>query len=435
MRMKRPVSMLLAALAVASCGGGDSAPCPSMMATYAVTGTLGIPSSTVVGANLIFAETSLNGSYAEADGQFGVLIDTGSPVVLIDPSHFGQPGPVTADEVKVTVDLGFVKDGSTVVTIKSIPALALSAALMDELGYGGILGGDVMRDFSIQLDYAAPTMEGFCLGCVSGPRDDVASPGATLSFALRGGGTGPVPLGNNVQPTVMIPPTRIPVTVDIEGVPHLFILDTGASEVSIRTSVFTALTSDGRPVLSDFPITTVTGDSGASVARAKQLTVAGEVVTDVPVMTIPGDALLNGIGQELDRSGKTQLDGLLGGSFLRNFLVTIDYPNGQLHLQRYTTQTWQDEFKRVGIELGPGSQHSYGVAVVYAGTDAAQKGIPVRDDVWSIDGMPLDGMDAIQADALLNGTPGTTKTLAISNPGAPKATTVQVLVDDLIPSS
>ncbi|HXU62144.1 MAG TPA: hypothetical protein VN962_10605, partial [Polyangia bacterium] len=94
--------MLLAALSMASCGGGDS--------KYAVTGTLGIPSSTVVGANLIFAEASLNGSLAQPDGEFGVLIDSGSPVVLLDPSHFGQPGPATANDVKVNVDLGFVKD-------------------------------------------------------------------------------------------------------------------------------------------------------------------------------------------------------------------------------------------------------------------------------------------------------------------------------------
>jgi len=427
--MKRRVSMLLAALSMASCGGGDS--------RYAVTGTLGIPSSTVLGANLIFAEASLNGSLAQPDGEFGVLIDSGSPVVLIDPSHFGQPGPATANDVKVNVDLGFVKDGSTIVTIKAIPALALSAATM--IGFGGILGGNVMRDFSIQLDYAAATMEGFCLGCVSGPRDDVASPGTAVSFTLRGGGTGPVPLASDVQPTVTIPPTRIPVTVDIEGVQHPFILDTGASEVSVRTSVFAAMTSDGRPTLSNFPITTVTGDSGASVSRAKVLTVGGEMTTDVPVMTIPGDDLLDGISQELDRSGKTQIDGLLGGSFLRNFLVTIDYPKGQLHLQRYNTQTWQDEFKRVAIELGatpPGSQHSYGVGVVYSGTDAEQKGIRVNNEVWSIDGMSLDGMDAIQADALLNGTPGTTKTLAISSSDtAPAPVNVQVLVEDLIPSS
>src|SRR5579885_680258 len=107
--MKRRLSMSLALLAAASCGGGDS--------KYAVTGTLGIPSSTVVGANLVFAEASLNGSLADPAVEFGVLIDSGSPVVLIDPSYFGLPGPASDNDVQAHVDLGFVKDGSTVVTI------------------------------------------------------------------------------------------------------------------------------------------------------------------------------------------------------------------------------------------------------------------------------------------------------------------------------
>ena len=426
--MKRHLSMVLAALAVASCGGGSSG--------YAVTGMLGIPSSTVVGANLIFADASLNGSAQAPDLEFGVLIDSGSPVVLIDPSLFDQPSPANSAQVQAQVDLGFVKDGMTVVTIKQVPALLLSAAMMDEIGFGGILGGDVMRDFSVQLDYAAPTMEGFCLGCVSGARDDVASPGSVVSFSLRGGGRGPVPLASDVNPVVTIPPTRVPVTVDIEGVQHPFILDTGASEVSVRTSVFAQMTGDGRATLTGFPITTVTGDSGAEVTRAKTLTVGGEEVDDAPVMTIPGDELLDGISAELDPSKKTQIDGLLGGSFLRNFLVTIDYPKGQLHLQRYNTETWQDEFKRVGIGLGatpPGSRHSYGV--VYAGSDAETQGIRVNNEVWSVDGMSLDGVDPIVADAMLDGTPGTTKTLVISNSDSSTTpTTVQVMVDDLIPS-
>jgi hypothetical protein len=436
MKIRLSMSMLVSSvLAAAACGGGDS--------KYAVTGTLGIPSSTVEGANLIFADAVIDGSPEVPGTEFGVLIDSGSPVVLIEPALFNLPDPATAADVQTHLDLGFVKDGSAVVTIKQIPALQLSAAMMDEIGFGGILGGNVMRDFAIQLDYAAPTMEGFCLGCTSGARDDVESPGASIPFALRGGGRGPVPLTSSVQPVVSIPATRIPVTVDIEGTSHPFILDTGASEVSVRTSVYDALVGDGRAQLTGFPITTVMGNSGASVTRARSITVGGETVAGAPVMTIPGDDLLDGISQELDSSGKTQIDGLLGGSFLRNFLVTVDYPKGQLHLQRYTVETWQDEFKRVGIGLAQtpaNSKHWYAVGVVYPGTDAEQQGIRVGNEVWSIGDTPanlvsLDGLDPIAADNLLDGTVGTSKTLVIA--GSDTSTTpktLQVLVDDLIPA-
>jgi hypothetical protein len=253
---------------------------------------------------------------------------------------------------------------------------------------------------------------------------------------LLGGSTGPLYLNSTVHPTITAPATRLPVTVTIEGTDHPFVLDTGASEVSVRTSLFDALAADGRAQLKGFPVTTVMGDSGASITRARSVTVASETIADVPLLTIPGDAILDGLSTEIDPSGHTQVDGLLGGSFLRNFLVTIDYPKGQLHLQEYNRQTWVDEFKRVGIGLAqtPTSKHSYAISVVYPGTDAATKQLQVGNEVLSVDGMSLDGMDALAADQVLDGTVGTTKTVVIapSDTAAPK--TVEVLVDDLIPS-
>jgi Aspartyl protease len=425
--MNRFVSILALALAVASCGSSEK--------KYEVTGMLGIPSSTVVGANLIFVDAAVNGSPEQTS--FGVLIDSGSPVVLIDPEMFGLAPPTSASDVQTNIDFGLIRDDNVVATIKQIPVVQLSSAMMDDIGFGGILGGNVMRQFSIQLDYSAPMGHGFCLGCASAPRDDVESPGGLVPFSLRGGAHGPLALNSTVTTTVTTPATRVPVTVTIEGTDYPFILDTGASEVSVRGSVFAALTADGRSQLNNFPITTVTGDSGASVTRTRTITVGGETIGDVPVMTIPGDDLLNGISNEVDRSGNTQIDGLLGGSFLRNFLVTVDYPKGQLHLQAYNTQTWVDEFKRVGIGLAQTpatAAHWYAVGVVYPGTDAAAKGLTRGNEVISIDGMPLDGVDPVTADGLLDGTVGTTKTLVIAASDAATPVTLEVTVDDLIPS-
>ncbi|HSS37293.1 MAG TPA: hypothetical protein VLT58_00850, partial [Polyangia bacterium] len=96
--MKLRLSILTAALAIVSCGGSDS--------KYATTGMLGIPSSAVVGANLVFAAASVNGSPETQSAEFGVLIDSGSPVVLLDPDFFGLPAPATANDVQTHVDLG-----------------------------------------------------------------------------------------------------------------------------------------------------------------------------------------------------------------------------------------------------------------------------------------------------------------------------------------
>jgi Aspartyl protease len=415
-----------------SCGGGSSG--------YATMGMLGSPSSALVGANLVFANAALNGTAELHPGlAFGMLIDTGSPVVLIDPSLFNMPGPATNADITGNINLGLVdKNGDIVVTLDNIPALKLSDAMMTSLGFGGILGGNVMSQFSVQLNYADP-MDAFRLGDNGVEPTGVETPGASIPFTLKSGGTASVMLSNTVtSPVVTIPPTRIPLTVSIDGgdTVYHFLLDTGASEVSVRTSVYDTLTADGRPQLSGFQITTVLGGSDASVTRARTIGIGGETVPNVPVMTIPGDGLLDEIGGELGY----QLDGLLGGSFLRNFLVTIDYPHGQLHLQRYTTETWVDEFQRVGIALGGTpltSQHYYNAGVVYPGTDAANQGIVAGDEIVSIDGTQLDQpLDPITADNLLNGAVGTTKAigLGMAHAAALSNTIVNVMVDDLIPN-
>jgi hypothetical protein len=400
-------------------------------------GMLGAPSLAVVLANLIFVDGSVNGSEGNA-----VLIDSGSPVVLIDGDPGVFPGLTLPATQQVTINFSFLDDnGAPVVTIDSIPAIQLTTAMMDSnQGFAGILGGNVLRQFSVQLDYSAPMMNGFCLGCTSAPRDDVESPGASIPFKLSGGGLAPVEIGSGTQSgEINIPPTRIPLTVEVEGTAYHFMLDTGASEVTLSASAYQALVADGRPELAGgIPISTVNGNMTAQVTRAKTITIGGESVTDVPVMTIPvtdpADDLLANLGQELGM----QLDGLLGGSFLRDFLVTIAYPSGQLHLQRYNSPPVADEFRRVGITVNENSGGTgFVVSSVYPGSDAAAKQVSVNDQVLAIGPVKLDPIaDQFDADNLLDGTPGTT--IPIQFGRAMSATistqTVGLLVDDLVPN-
>jgi hypothetical protein len=428
-------------LTVSSCGGGS----PGVSATG-----LGEPSTALIAGNLIFVNAATDGM-KEQQGAFGMLIDSGSPVVLLDPTLFDRTPPTSEAQIPITVKLGLLDaNGDPVVVINNVPALQVSNAMMDALGFGGILGGDVMRNFSVQLDYSAPMMEGFCLGCnASTTRTDV-SPGGTIPFTLKGGGRSSVTLGTDAQGNVInspvsnIPPTRIPLMVSIDGgLPHQFILDTGATEVSLRSTVFADLVSDGRAQLvSGIAIMTIAGASNASLTRAKTLTVGSVTVTDLPVMTIvnpdptqPPDPLLDSIGNEIGK----QVDGLLGGSFLRNFLVSIDYPSGQLHLQPYATPPIPDEFRRVGFTIGlDATGMNFVVASVYPNTDAAAKGIMVNDEIVSVDGTSLISVGYVaSADALLDGTPGTSKMIEFGHKtGTPAlaGTTLSVLVDDLIPN-
>jgi hypothetical protein len=406
-------------LVIAACGGdgnGNGSP------DFTTMGMPGVPSPTRVGVNLVFAEVAVNG---HPGGRLAV--DTGSPLVLLDAAKF--PGLMLGTALQVT---GNLTVGTF--TVDGIPIVQNATnSSMDPLNFAGLLGGNVMQQFPVRLDYANPD-RALRLGmpAMEAPTDGVENPGTAVDFNLEGGGRGT--FKNEI---ITLPATRIPLTVDVDGVAHPFILDTGASETTVRTSLFTAITADGRAQLGGLPITTVKGPAEATVTRVHTLGLAGATVVNPVVMTIgdDGEMLLDGIQAEVHHP----IEGLLGGNFLREFMVTVDYPGHTLHLQRYTAATIVDEFKRVGFELAsgaPSSAHQFAIGVVYLGTDAAAKQLSPGDEIVSIDGQALDPLDSITADTLLNGTVGTTKAvgLGLAHVAALSNTTVDVLVQDLVPA-
>ena len=386
------------------CGSGES--------SLRTTGVAGVPSAASVGANLLFGDATLDGYSGRR-----LLVDTGSPFTLVNPALF--PGVALPVQTDVTVDVGV---GSLV--IEGVPALQLFDGGTDVLQLGGVLGANVLRQFSTQLNYRDQLL---CLGDGVAPAN-IEQPGATFPFVLEGGGVA----STSATTTSSYAATRIPVTATVEGVDHQFILDSGASEVAVRSTLFVQLTADGRPFLDGFPVYTAGGATSGEASRMRIVSVGGEAVTNVPFLNI-GDMLLDQLGTEIGHP----VDGLLGGSFLREFLVTVDYPRSTVHLQRYANRDHiMDEFKRVGIALGPGiGTHRFNVATVYAGSDAAQKGLSLGDEVVTVDGQSLDALDEISADQLLCGTVGTVRQLGFGQTLIRSLTNseVGVLVDDLIP--
>ena len=297
-----------------------------------------------------------------------------------------------------------------------------------------------MRDFSIQLDYAAPMMTGFCLGCTSRPRDDVASPGTAIPFTLRGGGRGPVPLTSTVQPVVIDPRHAHPGHRRHRR--DLVPLHPGHGRqrsLGAHARCSRALTADGRAKLTGFPITTVMGDSGASVTRARDRSPsAARPSPTSPVMTIPGDELLDGISTELDslgpdpdrRASGRQLPAQLPGH--RRLPEGAAAPAALHHA---------DLARRVPAGRDrPGADAARLEAQVrrrehLPGQRRRQEGPAGRRRDLERRRHVAGRADPIAADALLDGTVGDSKMLVIDNADTPQPpATVAVLVDDLIPS-
>jgi hypothetical protein len=224
------------------------------------------------------------------------------------------------------------------------------------------------------------------------------------------------------------------VTATIEGVEHSFVVDTGASFAVVRPNLFAALTADRRGQLSISTATTM-GQGMSLVTRARSMSLGGGAVQGLAVAQ--DSALLDGIAREVGHA----VDGLVGSTFLREFLVTIDYPTHQLVLRRYADRRHiVDEFRRVGVFITPsaaGSAHRYAILQVVPGTDAATNPTAAHDllGAWllAVDHQPLDDLDPEAADRLLRGEPSSTHVLEVLAPGPGAAVRSLVLrVDELL---
>jgi hypothetical protein len=232
----------------------------------------------------------------------------------------------------------------------------------------------------------------------------VEAPGTTAPFSLLGGGESTV---TGVPGSVTFPRSRVVVTAVIEGETHSLVVDTGSTYVIVRQSVFESLARDGRSTLAGVDTAGVGASSSASVTRLRSFSVGGEEVSGLVASASTGfDASLDAASQEVGRT----IDGLVGGSFLRDFYVTVDYPRTELVLQRYTegAPTF-DAFDCVGVLVAEDGA----VAQVFAGSDAEKQGVVVGDVIVAVDGTPLAGKGTLAIRDLLSGPVGSTKKVTL----------------------
>lgn len=397
----RPIILaLIASVAlVVGCGGSsDSAPSAHGRETRGTA----TPGKASFEGDVIVADVTVNGITGR------LLVDTGSPLNLLGPDHFALP-------------VGQSRVGSVVVgglTVVDVPVLGYlpSGDLSD-----GILGGGTLCQFVTTIDYRAATVTLGAIPDVAG----VDSPGITAPFSLEGGGRGRFTTGDVLD----FPATRIVVTAKIEGVEHSFVVDSGASFAVVRKSLHDALVADGRKEL-PVDVSLVGGSATANAFRLRSLEIGGAAVPAV-VAAYPGsDDLLDAVTQEVHHP----VDGLVGGTFLREFLFVIDYPGRKLRLARYGTRDHiHDAFSRIGVSLvfHTTGSHRYSIDQVFPGTDAQTQGMKVGDYVVSVDAVALDPLDVTAADDALRGVVGATHTVVLAR--AAGDVTLSVKTDDLLP--
>jgi predicted aspartyl protease len=257
--------------AAANAGAGTVSTCPE-----------GTPFTESDGKVLV--SVTVNGA-----GPFHMIIDTGAPISVVDPSVLAEAG---AAPYGVTI-------GSTEIHADRLVSTKLGGGLV------GIIGLDTFDDRALTIDYTRsrlwfePTL------------DEAALDEAALSACAHIAGAPSV--------SSILEDGYVYVDGAVEDVVGRFLLDTGATRAVVLESTFSALAAaNPRPVLDGFLIGSGAGDFWSRMTSVGRLRIGNQQVEHVFALTAPDGFL------ESPSSGEGQLLGLLPYEFLHHFAVSLD---------------------------------------------------------------------------------------------------------------
>jgi hypothetical protein len=404
----RRAALLLTCTLVSCASHGDAS-----AVTVDVSGPEGQPIAASNSLDVLSVEAVVNGA------QGTLIVDTGSPVVVLDPSAFAHAslpdGAGTVDAVAL---------GALAFTSQYVVGAELITSPDPTVPLDGSLGCGILCAFAVSFDYRGSTVT---LG-PSSPPANVASIVRT-PFSRLGGGLSTIA---GVPGTVSLPASRIVIGVTVEGHAETFVVDSGSSLVTLRVAAFNLLLADGRAHIDNVGTAVGSENATSGVTRLRSCAIGTEEIDGL--VASAGSALEPALDDVSAEIGEP-IDGIVGGSFLRSFYVTVDYPDSALLLRRYTAGAPTfDGFDRVGVGITPATGSGLAtVSEVFAGTDAATQGVAVGDEVVRIDGHALAGLGATAVDALLSGNVGATKSVTFGTAATLSMKTVSITVDDILP--
>jgi predicted aspartyl protease len=255
-------------------------------------------------------------AFVNGKGPCEFILDTGAGITLLTAELARQLG-ITPTESKEGMGAG----GKVKVSLGKVASLAIGEARIEALqvaitpelhGIGAAIGAKIdgnigynyLKNFCLTIDYAKRTLR-----LTQAEHESVNSEySAQPQIKFR--------LAHPAKPLLLVP-----TLVNGKG-PYQFALDTGASttvvspelaqNLGIRSTSAAAMTGGG-------------GKVQAAIGKVESLAVGAAKVEDLPVMV--ADFLVM-----LSQATATKLDGIIGYNFLKEFRVTIDYPNERLYL-------------------------------------------------------------------------------------------------------
>jgi len=289
--------------------------------------------------------------------------------------------------------------------------LGLASGLLG-VELGGLLGYSAFADLALGLDY----QEGRVWALDGWTEDQdvgahVVPPFAELPFEL-------------ISSAIILAPAQVE---GLEG-ERFFIVDTGTSSAMISRELYEEIdpAGDGRTVLMGSKLIFSSGEADSPIFRLRSFAMGGVAASKMWTSVAPPDFFV-----ALSVAAGVEVEGIVGGTYLRELFTVIDYPNRALRIASYADGSHvSNDFRMVGVEVVR-QDEQYSVYTVFEGSDAEAQGVAVGDVLVSLDGQPAAEMDHVDVLALLHGEVGTTLAMTLSHEG--QEYSVEVSREDLLP--
>jgi hypothetical protein len=361
------------------------------------------------------------------------LVDTGSPIILADTDdHDLSDGWHELD-----LELGDLRFSGLEVGAFDV----FGGGATGSAPFSGVIGGTLVSHFALSFD-----AQGGRIWLEDGPlaelpaelSADAVDDAIEVDAQVAGGGR--FMIAGDTRP---VGATRFLVRVAVEDQDDAAesfwaLVDSGASSVVLSNELMDLLGDQGRPRLDGVRVQTASGPKSGHLTRVWSLRLPGAAdrveQTSAPVMVLPDDDIFESVSREVGRDVR----GIVGGTFLRWYVATLDYAGEAMRLLPYRSPDHIDPDEFVGLGFDVNRQgDAWIIDSVFPGTDAEAQGVLAGDTLVEVDGAAVTDLDESEIDGLTRGGGvGASVTILLERDGAdgPVEIDVDVEVEDLLPA-